>query len=92
MIAGEYDENYIYIIDGAVSINKGRENHWSLIRELMQIPAIKVIEHPDIFVSRTEYNIDDFDYIIELRNEPDEEITYKNFKNENLFGFHNFDL
>lgn len=48
LIEGEYDENTVYIIDGAVSIRKGNEKHWNLIRELMHLPAVKVIEHPDI--------------------------------------------
>jgi hypothetical protein len=42
----------------------------------MRIPATKVVEHPDIFVAQSEYTLDDFDYIIELRNDDDEEITY----------------
>ena len=56
------------------------------------LPAVKVIEHPDIFVEHSEYSMDDFDYIIELRNNPEEEITYEvveknNFFNEPGFGF-----
>ncbi len=34
------------------------------------------MEHPDVFVSQSEYTLDDFDYIIELRNDYDEEIQY----------------
>ncbi|WP_047984817.1 DUF3388 domain-containing protein [Ornithinibacillus californiensis] len=77
LIAGEYSSDNIFIIDGIVSKRKASEKHWQLIREIMQLPAIKVVEHPDIFVQSTEYNIDDFDYIIELRSEEDEEITYE---------------
>lgn len=76
LIAGEYSEDIIYIIDGIVSKRRASEQHWQLIRELMQMPTIKVIEHPDIFVQATEYDIEDFDYIIELRKDKDEEITY----------------
>jgi len=42
----------------------------------MQLPTIKVVEHPDIFVQATQYTMDDFDYIIELRSDENEEITY----------------
>ncbi len=42
----------------------------------MRLPATKVVEHPDVFVSQSEYTLDDFDYIIELRNDYDEEIQY----------------
>lgn len=43
----------------------------------MRMPSVKVIEHPDVFVQNSEYTLDDFDYIIELRNHADEEITYE---------------
>lgn len=76
LIDGEYGEDYIYIIDGVVSKQRADERHWQLIREIMQLPAIKVIEHPDVFVQATEYTMKDFDYIIEIRRDKDEEITY----------------
>jgi len=85
LIEGEYSNNNIYIIDGVVSKRRANEQHWQLIREIMQLPAIKVVEHPDIFVQATEYNMDDFDYIIELRSHEDEEITYEPIEN-NQFG------
>src|SRR5690625_3798989 len=75
LIKGEYSRDNIYIIDGIVSKHRANEQHWGLIREIMQLPAIKVIEHPDIFVQATEYSMNDFDYIIELRRDKDEEIT-----------------
>src|SRR5690625_1763771 len=77
LIDGEYGEEYIYIIDGIVSQQRANEQHWQLIREIMQLPAIKVVEHPDIFIQTTEYTLDDFDYIIEIRRDDDEEITYE---------------
>ncbi|HLQ70449.1 MAG TPA: DUF3388 domain-containing protein [Bacillota bacterium] len=91
LIQGEYSTKNIYIIDGVVSKKRANEQHWQLIREIMQLPAIKVVEHPDIFVKATEYNMDDFDYIIELRNTEDEEITYEQveqspFSQENGFS------
>ncbi|MBR2076090.1 MAG: DUF3388 domain-containing protein, partial [Exiguobacterium sp.] len=36
--------------------------------------AVKVIEHPDLYVRNTDCVYEDFDYIIELRNNPDETI------------------
>ncbi|HLR66202.1 DUF3388 domain-containing protein [Virgibacillus alimentarius] len=85
LIEGEYGNDNIYIIDGIVSKRRSNEKHWQLIREIMQLPAIKVVEHPDIFVQATEYTLDDFDYIIELRSHEDEEITYEPIEN-NPFG------
>lgn len=43
----------------------------------MALPATKVIEHPDLFVQKTDYSIEDFDYIIEIRETEDREITYE---------------
>lgn len=92
LIQDEYSSDNIFIIDGIVSRRRADEQHWQLVREIMRLPAVKVIEHPDIFVEHSEYSMDDFDYIIELRNNPEEEITYEvvernNFFNEPGFGF-----
>lgn len=76
LIKGEYGDDNIYIIDGIVSKKRANEKHWQLIREVMRLPSIKVVEHPDIFVQSTEYTLDDFDYIIELRSDENEQITY----------------
>jgi hypothetical protein len=77
LIDDEYNEENLFIIDGIVSTRRANERHWQLVREIMRLPATKVVEHPDIFVRETEYTLDDFDYIIELRNDPEEEITYE---------------
>ncbi|SES76989.1 Protein of unknown function [Oceanobacillus limi] len=95
LIEGEYSTDNIFIIDGVVSKRKANEKHWQLIREIMQLPAIKVVEHPDIFVRATEYTIDDFDYIIELRSHEEEEITYEQFEKtefDQSNGFSMFDF
>ncbi|SHF53144.1 DUF3388 domain-containing protein [Ornithinibacillus halophilus] len=95
LIEGEYSNDNIFIIDGVVSKKRASEKHWQLIREIMQLPAIKVVEHPDIFVQATEYDINDFDYIIELRSHEDEEITYEPIQNtqfEQENGFSMFDF
>jgi len=55
----------------------------------MNFPAAKIIEHPDIFVRESEYELSDFHYIIELRQHPDEEITYELINNR---GFDHFDM
>jgi hypothetical protein len=89
----EYSPNHVYIIDGILSTRRANEKHWQLIREIMRIPAVKVIEHPDIFAQNSEYSLDDFDYIIELRNEPNEEITYELAESHHLFsGADEFDF
>ncbi|MBS4177053.1 DUF3388 domain-containing protein [Lederbergia citrea] len=92
LIKDEYSSDNIFIIDGIVSRRRADERHWQLVREIMRLPAVKVIEHPDIFVEHSEYSMEDFDYIIELRNNDEEEITYEvveenNFFSEPGFGF-----
>lgn len=92
LIDGEYGEDYIYIIDGVVSKQRADEQHWQLIREIMQLPAIKVIEHPDVFVQGTEYTMKDFDYIIEIRRHKDEKIDYKIIQEKLIPGGGMFEL
>src|SRR5690606_37484634 len=75
----EMEPNNIFIIDGIVSTIRSNERHHALIQEIMALPSIKVIEHPDIFIRESNYDYSHFDIIIELRNTPDEEITYETF-------------
>ncbi len=86
--SNERTENFIYIIDGIVSTMRATEKHRELLDELMKLPVVKVIEHPDIFVRETDYTLDDFHYIIELRNDANEEITYDVIES----GFSSFDI
>lgn len=95
LIHDEYSQDNIFIIDGIVSKRRANEKHWQLIREIMQLSTIKVVEHPDIFVEATEYTMDDFDYIIELRHDENEEITYdliekQQFAQESSFSMFDF--
>lgn len=90
LIEDEYNENNLFIIDGIVSTRRANEKHWQLVREIMRLNSVKVIEHPDAFVQNSEYKMDDFDYIIELRNNPDEEITYEMANQNDLFGGSDF--
>lgn len=92
LLAGEYHTDNIFIIDGVVSKRRANEEHWRLIREVMQLPAVKVVEHPDVFVEATEYTLDDFDCIIELRSHEDEEITYERIEGTALGGNHGFNM
>ncbi|MCA0988108.1 MULTISPECIES: DUF3388 domain-containing protein [Bacillales] len=78
----EMNSDHIFIIDGIVSAKRSSEKHWQLLRDMMRLPATKVVEHPDIFVRETEYTMNDFDYIIELRDDPEQEITYQVIENQ----------
>lgn len=96
LIGDEFNSNNIFILDGAVTRRSKDEGHQQLVREIMNLPAIKVVEHPDIFVKHSEYKLEDFDYIIELRHHPDEDITYeiyeKNEMNEHFGEFEGFNF
>ncbi|WP_026092358.1 DUF3388 domain-containing protein [Calidifontibacillus oryziterrae] len=97
LIEEEYQNDHLYILDGIVSTKRASERHWELVREIMRLDAVKVVEHPDIFVQYSEYTLDDFDYIIELRNDQDEEISYdivenRKFSSDSSFGFSDFDF
>ncbi|MEI7026307.1 DUF3388 domain-containing protein [Paenibacillus sp. y28] len=81
----EMGPNNIFIIDGIISTVRSNEKHHSLLQEIMKMPVTKVIEHPDIFMRETEYTYDDFNVFVELRNTPDEEITYDNFTYDEPF-------
>lgn len=71
----EMNPNNLFIIDGIVSTIRSNEKHHQLLQDIMAAPSTKVIEHPDIFVRESEYDYSTFDYIVELRNTPDEEIV-----------------
>ncbi|HAQ08825.1 MAG TPA: DUF3388 domain-containing protein, partial [Bacillus bacterium] len=60
LIEDEYSSENLFIIDGIVSTRRANERHWQLVREIMRLPACKVVEHPDIFIQNTEYTMDDF--------------------------------
>ncbi|MCQ6557850.1 DUF3388 domain-containing protein [Paenibacillus mendelii] len=72
----EMNPNNIFIIDGIVSTVRSNEKHHTLLQEIMAMPSTKVIEHPDIFIQESAYDLSTFDYIIELRNTPEEEINF----------------
>lgn len=81
----ELTKQNVYIIDGIVSTLRATERHDMLVREILRMNATKVVEHPDVFVKETEYTLDDFDYIIELRNHPEEVISYEVLDSEDGF-------
>jgi hypothetical protein len=73
----ELNPDNVFIIDGIVSTVRSTERHNVLLHDIMRMPSTKVIEHPDIFIRETEYDYNSFNYFIELRNDPDEVITYE---------------
>ncbi|WP_447557559.1 YmfK family protein [Staphylococcus haemolyticus] len=92
LIKGEYDSNHVYIIDGAVTARESNPKHQELVREVMTLPSIKVVEHPDLFVESGNYSMDDFDYIIELRENENQEIEYDQMKQQTVKSKNSLDF
>ncbi|SOC38056.1 DUF3388 domain-containing protein [Salinicoccus kekensis] len=92
LLKGEYDDSNVYIIDGAVTANTTNRDHKNLIREMMNYPAVKVVEHPDLFIDDMKYTMDDFDFIIELREHEDQKITYEKHKKKHWFENEDMDF
>jgi hypothetical protein len=80
----EMNPNNVFIVDGIVSTIRSNEKHYHLLQNIMAMPCTKVIEHPDIFMRESQFDYDLFDCIIELRNTPDEEISYESFTTSGL--------
>lgn len=92
LIKGEYDKDHVYIIDGAVTARETNPKHQKLVKEVMTLPSVKVVEHPDLFVEASDYIMDDFDYIIELRAEENQEIEYEEMKKKTVRSKNNLDF
>lgn len=92
LIKGEYDSDHVYIIDGAVTSRESSAKHQDLVEEVMNLPAIKVVEHPDLFVETSDYEMKDFDYIIELRENKNQEIHYEEMKKNTVKQKNNLDF
>ncbi len=80
-------ENSIFLIDGITSTTRGNNEHWALIQEVLQMPTLKIIEHPDVFLRDGRLEVD-FDFIIEIRHHEDDLIRIE----EISMSFTAFDL
>lgn len=72
----ELSENQVYIIDGMVS-TRASDEHRFVLQEVFSLQATKVVEHPDVLMRTMDLSLKDFDYIIELRDDPNEEVIYE---------------
>ncbi len=68
------------------------QNIRSLLTEVMTLPSIKVVEHPDLFVETSTCTMEDFDYIIELRENENQEIHYEEMKKQTVQSKNNLDF
>ncbi|MDF2556663.1 MAG: hypothetical protein K0R71_491 [Bacillales bacterium] len=86
LMRDEFDSNNVFIIDGIISCQSRNDRHKQLVREILALDAVKVIEHPDFFCKNSSVKIEDFDYIIELRNYPDEMIDSVEIIQQMFYG------
>ncbi|MDX6152519.1 DUF3388 domain-containing protein [Marinococcus sp. PL1-022] len=84
----ERTNSHVFIIDGIVTTMRAARKHRDLVEEIMRLPAVKVVEHPDIFIRETSYTAEDFDCMIELRNDESQVISYDTVDS----GFSSFDI
>ncbi|MHB8076165.1 DUF3388 domain-containing protein [Desulfosporosinus fructosivorans] len=80
-------ENSIFLIDGITSTTRGSNEHWALLEKVLQMPTLKIIEHPDVFLRDGRFEVD-FDFIIEIRHHEDDVIRIEDIS----MSFTAFDL
>jgi len=80
-------ENSIFLIDGITSTTRGNDAHWSLLEKTLQMPTLKVIEHPDVFNRDGRLEVE-FDFIIEIRHHEDDVICMEDI----AMSFSAFDM
>jgi len=80
-------EDAIFLIDGITSTSRGNDLHWNLLNRVINMPTPKIIEHPDVFMRDGRFNVD-FDFIIEIRNRPEDVIRIEDVNS----SFSSFDV
>jgi hypothetical protein len=83
----EESTNSIFLIDGITSTTRGNDAHWSLLKRVIEMPTLKIIEHPDVLLRDGRIDID-FDFIIEIRHHEDDVIRCEDIS----MSFSAFDL
>lgn len=77
----------VFLIDGITSTSRGNAGHWELLKNVMELPTPKIIEHPDVFLRDGQLKLD-FDFIIEIRHNSNDVIQIEDIPT----SFSSFDL
>lgn len=90
----EFDKGNVYIIDGAVTSKSTNTDHKRLVNQVLNYDGTTVVEHPDLLIDDPFFKLkqEDFDYIIEIREHEDQEITYEKHKKRHWFESDNMDF
>ncbi len=80
-------EDSIFLIDGITSTSRGNNEHWALLQKVLQMPTLKIVEHPDVFLRDGRLEVD-FDFIIEIRHHEEDVIRIEDI----AMSFTSFDL
>ncbi len=84
----EQTDSTVFLIDAITSTSRGTPAHLELLDQIIHGPGAKIVEHPDVLMRDGGYSPTLFDLIIELRQQPDEEIKLQ----EIASSFSSFDL
>ncbi len=66
------DEDSVIIIDALTSLHRSGPRHRRLLKELLQQPQAKIVEHPRVFVEELDYEFENFDALIFLKKDAEE--------------------
>lgn len=84
----EKHQDTVFLIDAITSTSRGTPAHRELLKEVLNGPGIKIVEHPDVLLRDGDYPRSLFDLFVELRHYPDEEIKLQDISS----SFSSFDL
>ncbi len=65
----ELDEESVIIIDALTSLHRAGPQHRRLLKEVMEQPQAKIIEHPGVFVEELNFEYRNFDALIFLKRD-----------------------
>lgn len=78
----------VYLIDAITTTSRGNLKHKELVKEVMELPLPKIIEHPEILIRDWHFSEDKFDFIFELKQNTEDKIDYENI----AVSFSSFDI
>ncbi|ACL69637.1 DUF3388 domain-containing protein [Halothermothrix orenii] len=83
------NKNTIFIIDSITTFYRSPSKHIKFIREIINKPLLRIVEHPEIIIKETSLTWEDFDLFIELHD--GDNGTHKDISNY-ITTFNSFDL
>lgn len=83
------DFNSVFIIDAITTFHRSNAEHIAFVNDILKLSIPRIIEHPEVLIQESEYLWDDFDLILELRdNNEDAGISRNNY----IHSYNSFDI